>query len=464
MAGSTNSPPTSDGAATTNAATTTVLSGGKATPASLFINNASGKVGVVGSRDVVVFDEIANTDFTDPKALVSIMQGYMQDGKFSRGKKEILAFASIVLVGNIDIQAKLPHEKYYHLFEPLPDFLQVEAFIDRLHGYLAGWEIPKIHPGSLAQDYGFITDYFCEIMHELRRTDVLGPLKSRYQLIDTSTAKTGLTGRDVRGVEKILSGLLKLMYPHGEVTDDELGELLSLAIEGRQRVRHQLHLMAAGEYGPIVLTAKLTQSGRLVTPTLPDAHRQQKITLPSSPRVGEVIGLAVIGDDRGCLLHFEMQATKGSGRVVSLGSMQKVMKESVAAAAQFIKTHAADVGLPNDWQDNFDIAVLATMMGIPKEGPSAGITIVTGIVSALTDRPIRNNIAMTGEITIMGKVLPIGGVLPKLQAAIDAGCTEVIMPKENQRDVQMLPDYVRTKINVRFVTTIQEVLAAALVA
>ena len=125
----------------------------------------------------MVFDEIANTDFTDPKALVSIMQGYMQDGKFSRGKKEILAFASIVLVGNIDIQARLPHEKYYHLFEPLPDFLQVEAFIDRLHGYLPGWEISKIQPGSLAQDYGFITDYFCEIMHELRRKDVLGSLE-----------------------------------------------------------------------------------------------------------------------------------------------------------------------------------------------------------------------------------------------------------------------------------------------
>jgi predicted ATP-dependent Lon-type protease len=121
-------------------------------------------VGVVGSRGAVIFDEIANTDFSDPKALVSIRQGYMQDGKFSRGKKEILAFASIVLVGNIDIQAKLPHEKYYHFFEPLPDFLQVEAFIDRLHGYVPGWEIPKSHPGSLAQDYGFITDYFCAIV------------------------------------------------------------------------------------------------------------------------------------------------------------------------------------------------------------------------------------------------------------------------------------------------------------
>jgi len=440
----------------------TVLSGGRATPANLFINNATGKVGIVGSRDVVVFDEIANTDFTDPKALVSIMQGYMQDAKFSRGKKEILAFASIVLVGNIDIQAKLPHEKYYHLFEPLPDFLQVEAFIDRLHGYLPGWEISKIHPGSLAQEYGFITDYFCEIMHELRRKDVLGPLKNRYQLMDTSSAKAGITGRDVRGVEKVLSGLLKLMYPHGEVNDEQLGELLSVAIEGRQRVRNQLHLMAAGEYGPLVLTGKLVQSGRLITPNLPDARREQKVSLPSSPHAGEVIGLAVIGDDRGCLLHFEMQASKGSGRIISLGSMQKVMKESVAAAAQFIKTHAKDVGLPNDWQDNYDIAVLATMMGVPKEGPSAGITIVTGIVSALTGRPVRNDIAMTGEITIMGKVLAIGGVLPKLQAAMDAGCSEVIIPKENERDVQMTPDYVKNKIKVRFVSSIEEVLAAAL--
>ena len=252
------------------------------------------------------------------------------------------------------------------------------------------------------------------------------------------------------------------MYPHGEVTDEQLGELLEVAIEGRQRVRNQLHLMAAGEYGPVVLTGKLVQSGKLITPTLPDAHREQKVALPSSPQVGEVIGLAVIGDDRGCLLHFEMQASKGSGRIISLGSMQKVMKESVAAAAQFIKTHAKEVGLPNDWQDNYDIAVLATMMGVPKEGPSAGISITTGIVSALTGRPVRHDIAMTGEITIMGKVLAIGGVLPKLQAAIDAGCAEVIMPKENERDVQMTPDYVRNKIKVRFVSSIDEVLAAAL--
>jgi ATP-dependent Lon protease len=439
-----------------------VLSGGKATPANLFINNATGKVGIVGSRDTVVFDEIANTDFTDPKALVSIMQGYMQDGKFSRGRREILAFASIMLVGNMDVQNQLPHEKYYHLCEPLPDFLQVEAFIDRLHCYTPGWEIPKIRPDSLAQDFGFITDYFSEIMHELRRVDILGKLKARYTLFDTSEQGTGITGRDVRSIEKTFSGLLKLMYPHGEIGEHGLADLLSLAIEGRQRVRNQLHLMAPGEYGPVVLAAKLTASGRTIVPTLADANRAQRVTLPSKPSVGEVIGLAVIGSDRGCIQHFEVQATKGNGRIVSLGSMQKVMKESVAAAAQFIKTHAKSLNLPSDWQENQDVVVLATMMGIPKEGPSAGITIVTGIVSALTNRPVRNDVAMTGEITIMGKVLGIGGVLPKLQAAVEAGCREVIVPKENERDVQTVPQYIRDRINIRFASAIEDVLAAAL--
>ena len=245
-----------------------VLSGGKATPAGLFINLNTGNVGLVGTREAVVFDEIANTDFTDPKAMVSIMQGYMQDAKFSRGKKEILAFGSIVMVGNLDVQGKLPHEKYYHLFEPLPSYLQVEALIDRLHYYLPGWEIPKISPDSASQDYGFITDYLCEIMHELRRVEVLGLLKSHFELFESAGHGPGLTSRDVRAIHKTLSGLLKLMYPHGEANDDQLEELLSIAIEGRQRVRNQLHLMAPGEYPPVKIGARLTSSGKTIVPTL----------------------------------------------------------------------------------------------------------------------------------------------------------------------------------------------------
>lgn len=438
-----------------------VLSGGKATPAQLFINLNTGKIGEVGTRDAVVFDEIANTDFTDPKAFVSIMQGYMQDAKFSRGKKELLAFASLVFVGNLDVQGKLPHEKYYHLFEPLPDFMQVIAFLDRIHGYLPGWEIPKLTPQSYARDYGFITDYFCEIMHELRRIDVLSSLRKRFELVDQAKTPSGLSGRDQRAVMKVASGLIKLLYPHGQVNDEELRELLVLACELRQRVRHQLHLMAPGEYDKVHIGVRMQTNGHVVVPALPDGERIQRVSLPEAPAVGEVVGLAVEGD-HGCILRFEMQATKGSGRIIPLGSMQRVMKESVEAAAQYIRAKHTSLGITTEWRQSFDIAVLATFMGIPKEGPSAGITIVTGIVSALTSRRVRNDVAMTGEITIMGKVLPVGGIQQKLRSAQEAGVKEVLIPADNLREAEGLPASIREKIKITPVQSIEEVLSAAL--
>ena len=172
--------------------------------------------------------------------------------------------------------------------------------------------------------------------------------------------------------------------------------------------------------------------------------------------------MAVAGE-QGMILRFEMQATKGHGRIIPLGSIQRVMRESIEAAAQYIKSHAGDLGIASDWNENFDIAVLATMMALPKEGPSAGVTIVTGIVSALKNQPVRHDIAMSGEITIMGKVLPVGGIQPKLMAAIDAGVKTVVLPAENERDVNNLPDYIKNRIEVKYVVDIQQVLDAALV-
>ncbi|MBN1407258.1 MAG: BREX system Lon protease-like protein BrxL [Calditrichaceae bacterium] len=438
-----------------------VLSGGKATPAQLFINLNTGRIGEVGTRDAVVFDEIANTDFTDPRSFVSIMQGYMQDAKFSRGKKEILAFASLVFVGNLDVQGPLPHEKYYHLFEPLPDFLQVTAFLDRIHGYLPGWEIPKLAPRSYSKDYGFITDYFCEIMHELRRIDLLGAQRHRFEIVDHAHRAQGVSGRDQRAVMKTTSALLKLLYPDGVLTDAELEEVLSLSCELRQRVRDQLHLIAPGEYDRIKLGAQLKPSGKAVVPELPDAKRIQRVTLPEKPSIGEIIGLAV-ADDHGCLLHFEMQATRGSGRIVPLGSIQRVMRESIEAAAQYIRAKHEDLGISADWRKNFDVAILATFMGVPKEGPSAGITIVTGIVSALRQLPVRHDLALTGEITIMGKVLPVGGIQQKVRAAYEAGVKEVLLPADNLKEAQGLPAYVLEGIKLTPVSRIDEVIERAL--
>jgi ATP-dependent Lon protease len=139
------------------------------------------------------------------------------------------------------------------------------------------------------------------------------------------------------------------------------------------------------------------------------------------------------------------------------------MRESIEAAAQYIKTHTSELGLSDDWHENYDIAVLATMMGIPKEGPSAGVTMVAGIVSALTEHPVRNDVALTGEITIMGKVLPVGGIQQKIMAAIDVGLRTVILPEGNRSDVEYLPEYIKEQIEIIFVESIGEVLNQALV-
>ena len=265
-----------------------VLSGGKATPAQLFINLNTGQIGMVGTRDLIVFDEIANTDFSDPKALVSIMQGYMQDAKFSRGKKEVLAFGSLVFVGNIDVQGGLPHEKYYHLFEPFPEYLQELAFLDRIHAYLPGWEIPKLSPQSYSNSYGFITDYLCEIMHELRRANPIENIRNRFKLTDAGMTKIGISGRDQRAITKILSGLMKLLYPDGRATNEELKEILLLACELRQRVRDQLQLMAPGESEKVKISAQITETGETQHPIclIPT---ENTIELPPEPTVGEVM-------------------------------------------------------------------------------------------------------------------------------------------------------------------------------
>jgi ATP-dependent Lon protease len=186
------------------------------------------------------------------------------------------------------------------------------------------------------------------------------------------------------------------------------------------------------------------------------------VRLPEKPSVGEVIDLAVAGD-HGCILHFEVQVTKGDGKIIPLGSIQRVMRESIDAAVQYVRFKSAELDLSQDWYENLDVAVLATYMGVPKEGSSAGVTIVTGIVSALKKQPVRNDIAMTGEITIMGKVLAVGGMQQKIRAAYDAGVKEVLLPADNLKEARELPSYMLDAVKLTPVETVDEVVRYALV-
>ena len=138
------------------------------------------------------------------------------------------------------------------------------------------------------------------------------------------------------------------------------------------------------------------------------------------------------------------------------------MRESIEAAAQYVKANFTQLGISSEWRDDYDVAILATYMAIPKEGPSAGITLTTGIVSALTRRPVRNDLAMTGEITIMGKILPVGGIQAKVMKACEDGIKEVIIPKGNENEVLNLPENILKKIKISPVDRIEQVLKIAL--
>ena len=229
-----------------------VISGGKTTPAILFYHKGTRKIGILGQRDVVFFDEIANTSFSDPDATISILKDYMQTGKFSRGDMEFSAQASIVLAGNIDtdIERKEPANHHLHLFAVLPQELGGDdAFLDRLHGFVPGWEMPKIKPENYANGYGFVTDYLAEIFTRLRRKN--------YQTIVNANVEFGkMTGRNQDAIKKTSAGLLKLIFPHRNpqtIEKDDLRMCLDLAIESRQRIIDQLAISAPGEFKGIEL-------------------------------------------------------------------------------------------------------------------------------------------------------------------------------------------------------------------
>jgi len=177
--------------------------------------------------------------------------------------------------------------------------------------------------------------------------------------------------------------------------------------------------------------------------------------------VGAATGL-VWAETGGDIVTVEATLVKGSGKLVLTGQLGEVMKESANAAVSYVRSRSRRLGVDEDWYSKFDVHIHVPAGAQPKEGPSAGITMATALASALSGRPVRKDVAMTGEITLRGKVLPVGGLKEKVIAAHRAGIRTVILPKENERDMHEIPENVRRALRFRFVEHMDEVLEEAL--
>ena len=176
---------------------------------------------------------------------------------------------------------------------------------------------------------------------------------------------------------------------------------------------------------------------------------------------GVVMGLAWTPTG-GDLLFIEATAMKGKGGLTLTGQLGDVMKESAAAALSFIRSNAETIGISKDFFQELDIHIHVPSGAIPKDGPSAGVTILTALVSLLTNRAVKKDLAMTGEITLRGTVLPVGGIKEKVLAAHRAGIKTLILPKWNKRDLVDIPQKVQKEIEFHFVDEMLEVLKLAI--
>ncbi len=266
--------------------------------------------------------------------------------------------------------------------------------------------------------------------------------------------------------------LPKLFEEHG-ITDKDLqftDEMLGLISSGYSReaglrgfsrniaaiMRKRARKKADGEEGAWVADLAMVEE-------VLGSPRYAKDEAETEPEIGTATGMAWTSTG-GDLLVIEALKMPGTGKLTITGQLGDVMRESVHAALSYVRSRATQLAIPDTMFKDFDIHIHLPAGAIPKDGPSAGITVTLAIASALAERPVRRDVAMTGEVTLRGKVLEVGGVKEKLMAAYRAGLREAILPKSNEKDLREIPDEVRENMTFTFASNMDEVFRLALLA
>jgi ATP-dependent Lon protease len=295
--------------------------------------------------------------------------------------------------------------------------------------------------------------------------DIPAPLRDRLEVIQIA----GYTIEEK--VEIAWRYLLPKLFEEHGITDKDLqftDEMLSLISSGYSReaglrgfsrniaaiMRKRARKKADGEEGAWIADLAMVEE-------VLGSPRYAKDEAETEPEIGTATGMAWTSSG-GDLMVIEALKMPGTGKLTVTGQLGDVMRESVYAALSYVRSRSAQLAIPDAMFKDYDIHIHLPAGAIPKDGPSAGITVTLAIASALSERAVRRDVAMTGEVTLRGKVLEIGGMKEKIMAAHRAGLREVIVPKNNEKDLREIPDEVRAAMTFTFAATMDEVFRLAL--
>jgi len=419
-----------------------LVSGGEATVASLFVNLSTGRVGMVGMWDIVAFDEVAGLRRLKDPGAIQILKDYMEAGSFSRGRDDIQANASMVFVGNLNMDVETA-VRTSHLFTPFPKEMQDLALLDRIHAYLPGWELPKMHSQYIGKSYGFVVDYLAEIFRGLRELPVAHLLDRHFR------PGSSLNRRDEKAVRRTVSGLVKLLHPDEEVSTRELEEYLIFALEARRRVKEQLKRMGGIEFWDTHFSYVDVESGTERAVGVPEQRAAGLIPTDLLPPGVVFSASADPSSGKTGVFRLEVAAMRGGTGYAVTGSSSRAVRESARTAYDYLRTHwhefAAEKPLEGH-QLNIQVVDLQRAEGLT---PSS-MAFAVAVVSAMLDRPVDGGSVVLGDITVGGAALGVMGFADCLQAVAEQGARRALIPIQNAGELSGLPQEILRKLDVSF--------------
>lgn len=397
---------------------------GPTTVANLFGQQQGRYKGMVQIWDAIGFDEVADLQKM-PKEVITMMKTYCESGQFQRGQEAMAGYASIAMFGNtqhpVDVMLQMGH-----LFAPMPDIIRDDmAFIDRLHFYLPGWEVPNMRNEHFTDHYGFVVDYFAEALRDLRKHNFTEIIDHHFGL------GSHLNARDRKAVRRTVSGLMKIMHPNGEVSRDDLQELLEFALEGRRRVKEQLKKMGAFEYYQTSFSYIIEETGEERFVGVPEQGGRDLISIdPLAP--GSIYSASVSGDGTVGMYRMEISVSVGSGKLKFAGGISGSMKESINRAYSYLLSAKNEFGIAREVDGSDFYVEVIDLLGNRVEA-ELGVAFFIAAFSVVRKAQPQAGLLVLGDMSVQGNVKAVRSLTEPLQVAMDNGARRALIPVENKR-------------------------------